>query len=98
MFKSTEKTALQEIGPRFTLKLRSVRNGLPQNNNLGVAPKPLEMARDESEDEELEETASAAPEKKPKTEDGDFAWSWNVCRPDWLLEGPMLISMFYSRS
>ena len=27
-FGSTEKAALQEIGPRFTLKLRSVRMGL----------------------------------------------------------------------
>ena len=28
-FKSTEKTALQEIGPRFTLKLRWLKKGLP---------------------------------------------------------------------
>lgn len=28
-FKSTEKTALQEIGPRFTLKLRWMKRGLP---------------------------------------------------------------------
>ena len=27
-FRSTEKPALQEIGPRFTLKLRSLRTGL----------------------------------------------------------------------
>lgn len=30
MFKSSEKTALQEIGPRFTLKLHSLKEGLPK--------------------------------------------------------------------
>ncbi|PWN45346.1 Brix-domain-containing protein [Ceraceosorus guamensis] len=30
MFKSTDKTALQEIGPRFTIKLRSLKQGLPK--------------------------------------------------------------------
>ncbi|KAG9002217.1 hypothetical protein FRB90_011421 [Tulasnella sp. 427] len=49
MFKSTEKTALQEIGPRFTLKLRSLKTGLPSNNPLGAPMKPLELAKDDEE-------------------------------------------------
>ncbi|GBE86418.1 Brix domain-containing protein [Sparassis crispa] len=42
-FRSTEKVALQEIGPRFTLKLRSLRKGLPAVKNLGEPCKPLEF-------------------------------------------------------
>lgn len=38
-FRSTEKVALQEIGPRFTLKLRWLKKGLP-------APKKDEGAKD----------------------------------------------------
>lgn len=49
MFKSTERTALQEIGPRFTLKLRSLKTGLPSNNPLGAPMKPLELAKEEEE-------------------------------------------------
>ncbi|KAF8498726.1 Brix-domain-containing protein [Russula emetica] len=42
-FRSTEKVALQEIGPRFTLKLRSLNKGLPAVNYLGDVAKPLEF-------------------------------------------------------
>src|ERR1700729_1244853 len=42
-FRSTEKVALQEIGPRFTLKLRSLRKGLPAVQNFGEAPKTTEI-------------------------------------------------------
>lgn len=42
-FRSTEKVALQEIGPRFTLKLRSLRKGLPAVKNLGAIPTDLEF-------------------------------------------------------
>ncbi|KZV64392.1 Brix-domain-containing protein [Peniophora sp. CONT] len=52
-FRSDEKVALQEIGPRFTLKLRSLRKGLPAVKNFGEAPKPLEFDNfDESEEAE----------------------------------------------
>ncbi|EIN06043.1 Brix-domain-containing protein [Punctularia strigosozonata HHB-11173 SS5] len=54
-FRSTEKVALQEIGPRFTLKLRSLRKGLPAVQNLGVPPKPLEFDNGEVDDEEQAE-------------------------------------------
>ena len=42
-FRSEEKVALQEIGPRFTLKLRSLRKGLPAVRNFGEAPKTTEI-------------------------------------------------------
>jgi ribosome production factor 1 len=41
-FRSTEKVALQEIGPRFTLKLRSLNKDLPAVNNLRDVAKLLE--------------------------------------------------------
>lgn len=57
MFASTEKARLQEIGPRFTLKLRWLRKGLPSVLAAdGVAPRSGEKAEvaDEDEDEEDE--------------------------------------------
>ena len=42
-FRSTEKVALQEIGPRFTLKLRSLRKGLPAVTDFAEPQKPLEF-------------------------------------------------------
>ncbi|KAA1470334.1 Brix-domain-containing protein [Dentipellis sp. KUC8613] len=51
-FRSPEKVALQEIGPRFTLKLRSVKKGLPPVKNLGAAPMPLEFDNFDNLDEE----------------------------------------------
>ncbi|OCH93706.1 Brix-domain-containing protein [Obba rivulosa] len=42
-FRSTEKVALQEIGPRFTLKLRSLRKGLPAVKSFGEPTKSLEF-------------------------------------------------------
>ena len=49
-FRSTEKAALQEIGPRFTLKLRWVKKGLPAVLALGKPSKALEFADEEGED------------------------------------------------
>ncbi|KAI0296052.1 anticodon-binding protein [Russula brevipes] len=54
-FRSTEKVALQEIGPRFTLKLRSLKKGFPAVNYLGDVAKPLEFD-DFSEPQETTET------------------------------------------
>ena len=39
----TEKVALREIGPRFTLKLRSVRTGLPAVKGFGECSTKLEF-------------------------------------------------------
>lgn len=52
-FRSTEKVALQEIGPRFTLKLRSLKKGLPAVKNFGQQSKALEFdAGEDGEDEQ----------------------------------------------
>ncbi|KAL4254855.1 U3 snoRNP protein/Ribosome production factor 1 [Abortiporus biennis] len=50
-FRSTEKVALQEIGPRFTLKLRSLRKGLPAVKNLGERPQDMEFDNFETPEE-----------------------------------------------
>ena len=42
-FRSTEKAALQEIGPRFTLKLKSLRTGLPAVKEFGEPSTRLEF-------------------------------------------------------
>ncbi|KAG5647517.1 hypothetical protein DXG03_009454 [Asterophora parasitica] len=55
-FRSTEKVALQEIGPRFTLKLRSLKKGIPAVQNYGEAPKPLTFDVDPFEVDEEEKT------------------------------------------
>ena len=77
-FRSDEKVALQEIGPRFTLKLRSLRKGLPAVKNFGEAQKPLEFdtfddedgkAADDAQDGEMaegsEDTAAEAGAEAP---------------------------------
>ncbi|KAI0629238.1 Brix-domain-containing protein [Trametes polyzona] len=51
-FRSTEKVALQEIGPRFTLKLRYLKKGLPAVKNLGAPSKHLEFDKEENEQEQ----------------------------------------------
>ena len=73
--------ALQEIGPRFTLKLRSLKKGIPSVTNYGEAAKPLEidsnagfedsteMAASEkaAAEEAAEEDADRSPEPPKKT-------------------------------
>ncbi|KAF8449034.1 anticodon-binding protein [Boletus edulis BED1] len=89
-FRSPEKVALQEIGPRFTLKLRWVKKGLPAVQNFGAAPPPLEISVgiEESEepvqvpplngvrdDDEIKLDASAT---KNPPKDNDFLWQWKA--------------------
>ncbi|KAF9031368.1 Brix-domain-containing protein [Hymenopellis radicata] len=69
-FRSTEKVALQEIGPRFTLKLRSLRKGIPAVKNLGEAPKPLEFDTGDEEEESKEEGKLVPPKQD------EFLWAW----------------------
>ena len=59
-FRSTEKVALQEIGPRFTLKLRSLKKGLPAVNYLGDVAKPLEFDNFSESEEKKEEEKPAS--------------------------------------
>lgn len=75
-FRSPEKVALQEIGPRFTLKLRSLRKGLPAVLNLGSPAKPLEFDEGDEEDEAEEKRAEGEMdrgEKMPDEEDEEMA-------------------------
>lgn len=75
-FRSTEKVALQEIGPRFTLKLRSMRKGLPAVKNLGETAKPLEFdtADDDAANDAEGESKSQDqdPSAEPDEQDEDM--------------------------
>ncbi|KAJ3890489.1 anticodon-binding protein [Lentinula edodes] len=83
-FRSPEKVALQEIGPRFTLKLRSLRKGIPAVFNLAEEPKGLEFDVDESkssaeetlDSDENKQNASEAPEKVVPPKQDDYLWKW----------------------
>jgi ribosome production factor 1 len=85
-FRSTEKVALQEIGPRFTLKLRSLKKGLPAVNYLGDVAKPLEFD-DFSEPEEKTEipaedpgsSEAVEPPRKVPPKADEYEWVWKVC-------------------
>jgi ribosome production factor 1 len=57
-FRSEEKVALQEIGPRLTLKLRWLKKGIPASQQLGDPAKPLEF--DEGGDEPEFDPAAVA--------------------------------------
>lgn len=89
-FRSTEKVALQEIGPRFTLKLRTLRKGIPAVKHFGEEPKPLTFDLDAGKGEQDDEEAPTLDEEKSK-EDQDnastkvvppkqdeFLWAWKV--------------------
>lgn len=67
MFKSIEKTALQEIGPRFTLKLKWLRKGLPAVTGGASTAVPVAPGAEESEDED--EQVDGADEVEPKKDD-----------------------------
>lgn len=64
-FRSTEKVALQEIGPRFTMKLRWLKRGIPAVRSHGEAPPKLEIAQEGSEEETTDPLASL---KDPENE------------------------------
>jgi ribosome production factor 1 len=76
-FRTTEKVALQEIGPRFTLKLRSLKKGVPAVTSVGLTVKPLTISLEEPKQGEKDAT-SLSTDYEPK-EDG-FLWRWKVCR------------------
>jgi len=83
MFKSTDKTALQEIGPRFTIKLRSLKEGLPKgagvwDGQVNFDGVPEETKDEEQAQEELDEagegsgaaaaqSATGTRKRKPET-------------------------------
>lgn len=61
---------LQEIGPRFTLKLRSLKKGLPAVKNIGEVSKPLEFDTFDEEDAKPDATVEAK-EDANKGEDAE---------------------------
>jgi len=92
-FRSTERVALQEIGPRFTLKLRSLKKGLPAVNYLGDVAKPLEFDDFSESEEKTERPAddaqgvsdaeegpaeAAKPSKKMPPKADEYEWVWKV--------------------
>ena len=54
---------MQEIGPRFTLKLRSLKKGLPAVNYLGDVAKPLEFDSFSEPEEKKEEEKPAGDDQ-----------------------------------
>jgi ribosome production factor 1 len=73
-FRSTEKTALQEIGPRFTLRLRWLKKNIPAVHNLGAQPPPLKLA---SEEEGAKDEEDKRKVIVPPTTD-EYEWQWRV--------------------
>ncbi|KAF9511242.1 hypothetical protein BS47DRAFT_1395247 [Hydnum rufescens UP504] len=77
MFKSADKAALQEIGPRFTLKLRYLRTGTPAVHQLGAAPPSLTFDReDDSEETGEQEGKDASSEIGPPPQGEGYIWAW----------------------
>lgn len=66
MFKSAERAALQEIGPRFTLKLKYLKKGTPAVQQFGAAPPPLVF----DDDDEGEEKKAEEEEQRAADEGG----------------------------
>ncbi|KXN84262.1 Brix domain-containing protein C4F8.04 [Leucoagaricus sp. SymC.cos] len=60
-FRSTEKVALQEIGPRFTLKLRWLKKNIPAVQNFGEDAKPLTFDTENDPFEEQHSAQTAEP-------------------------------------
>lgn len=80
--------ALQEIGPRFTLKLRSLKKGIPAVYNLGEAPAPLTFDNDDDDPVEAavqqpegsssEEAQNNKPTKTVPPKQNEVLWEWKV--------------------
>ncbi|KII87521.1 hypothetical protein PLICRDRAFT_177264 [Plicaturopsis crispa FD-325 SS-3] len=75
-FRSTEKVALQEIGPRFTLKLRSLKKGIPAVQQFGEAPKPLEFDAAETAEPTPEDDEARETKKVDAPKQDEFLWVW----------------------
>ncbi|KIM44616.1 hypothetical protein M413DRAFT_357804 [Hebeloma cylindrosporum] len=81
-FRSTEKVALQEIGPRFTLKLRWLKKGIPAVFRYGEEPQPLVINSHSPPAEESEDQGQRTSTEKPKKvvppKQDEFIWAWKV--------------------
>ncbi|PVG02037.1 Brix-domain-containing protein [Serendipita vermifera] len=81
-FRTPEKAALQEIGPRFTLKLRWLKKGIPAVQNLGTPAAPLKLSTDE--DDENNSKDSTAPVAPPDKD--EYEWQWTVSMQGCIVE------------
>jgi ribosome production factor 1 len=82
-FRSPEKVALQEIGPRFTLKLRWLKRGLPAVQNFGASPGALEISvgTEELPEPEPEPQELAFTEEHDQDMDEKLPEPLPVCNP-----------------
>jgi len=74
VFASADKARLQEIGPRFTLKLRYIKKGTPAVHQLGAQPPPLQFdaeadAIEESNESPVDDTKSDGAVQSSDEED-----------------------------
>jgi ribosome production factor 1 len=81
-FRSTEKVALQEIGPRFTLKLRSLRKGIPAVKNLGEHIDSTVFDADEQSAEAAttgdKDNVQSPPITSTPPKEDEYLWRWKV--------------------
>ncbi|KAL0953385.1 hypothetical protein HGRIS_004624 [Hohenbuehelia grisea] len=93
-FRSTEKVALQEIGPRFTLKLRYLKKDIPAVTRFGEEPQNLDFDLDSTvtadapnpqvpaqQDEPMVPSGAEADSLKNKKippKTDEFLWQWKV--------------------
>src|SRR5580658_8059804 len=88
-FRTTEKVALQEIGPRFTLRLRSLKKGIPAVTSVGLAAKPLTIFLEAPKQEEKSATSLSTdhdrdgepllvPKRVIPPKEDEFLWRWKV--------------------
>lgn len=78
-FRSPQKVALQEIGPRFTLKLRWLKKNIPAVQNFGEQPQPLAFDSDPTETEPKEAASEQIPKKVVPPKQDEYIWTWKVC-------------------
>jgi ribosome production factor 1 len=81
---------LQEIGPRFTLKLRWLKKGIPAVHSFGENSLPLELGAVEGEDDAEREEVPLEGEEVPASDTSrttkvippkqdEVLWAWKVC-------------------
>ena len=86
MFASPTSAKLQEIGPRFTLKLRWLRKGLPSvtapDGSVPRGGDPLAAEHDATgqTDSIKDSGAEAAIQVPPLDEEQEYEWKWKVRR------------------
>lgn len=69
---------MQEIGPRFTLKLRWVKKNIPAVRNFGEAPKPLEFDTEEASEDAKEESSKQVVAAVVPPREDEYIWQWKV--------------------